>query len=237
MSSKALPTLNKEQALFDAGAKFVIGIDEVGRGALFGPVAVGITILEAGRHSRAATGEVAVWPSKLADSKLISEKVREQLFEPVAAWVSGWAVGMADNEEIDSHGITKCLALAATRAVRELPEEIRKRVAESHESAVAILDGSHNWLGGGLGPVSVQVQTKADRDCVSVAAASVLAKVTRDRLIVRLEHENPGLAGYGISGNKGYSSQQHLDMLRTIGPTELHRKSWLTKILAEDALF
>jgi len=233
VSSKPLPSLDLERQLFEGGARFVIGVDEVGRGALFGPVAVGVAVIAAG----VAATDAKPWPAKLADSKLISEKVREQLFEPIGEWVRGWAVGMASNAEIDDLGIVRCLALAASRAVGALPPEVRAEVAESLQQTRVILDGSHDWLSGALGPVSVQVRTKADRDCVSVAAASVLAKVVRDRHVSQLAATDPSLAPYGISGNKGYSSAAHIDALRTLGPTELHRKTWLTKILAEDALF
>ena len=237
MSSKTFPTLSLEQAEFDLGARFVIGIDEVGRGALFGPVTVGVAVLEVDKHGGAVAGSENAWPSALADSKLMSEKAREATFTPVGEWVSAWAVGSASNEEIDRLGITPCLALAARRAIQDLHTEIRAKIAAAPGSALAILDGSHNWLGDTLGPVAVKVQTKADRDCVSVAAASVLAKVTRDRAMVDLSRQKPALEAYGIAGNKGYSSQQHIDALRELGPTVLHRKTWLTRILAEDALF
>lgn len=232
MSSKTFPNLSLEQELFNSGFEFVIGIDEVGRGCLFGPVAVGVAVLQASVHS-----EKSNWPAKLCDSKLISEKVREELFEPVGAWVSGYAVGMASAAEIDELGITKCLSLAAERAVRELPQEIRGAIAAEPTKAKAILDGSHNWLGSALGPVASMVRTKADRDCVSVAAASVLSKVTRDRLVVEIASIDESLAPYGIAGNKGYSSAGHLAALREFGPRQLHRKTWLHKILAQDELF
>jgi ribonuclease HII len=232
MSSKTYPSLSLEQELFDSGLNFVIGIDEVGRGALFGPVAVGVAVLETAHHSQKAD-----WPSELCDSKLISEKVREKLFEPVGEWVSGYAVGMASALEIDQLGITKCLSLAAERAIRELPAQLRGQIASAPESAKAILDGSHNWLGTALGPVASMVRTKADRDCVSVAAASVLAKVTRDRFVVELVAQDSALGEYAIDGNKGYSSAVHLEALRRLGPSELHRKTWLHKILGDDGLF
>jgi len=232
MSSKTYPTNNTEQELFNSGYQFVLGIDEVGRGALAGPVAVGIAVLEASMHAGRTD-----WPAQLCDSKLISEKVREALFEPVGAWVAGYAVGMASAVEIDQLGITRCLSLAAERAVRELPAELRARVGLNPQSATAILDGSHNWLGPALGPVGSFVKTKADRDCVSVAAASVLAKVTRDRMMSDLAAIDESFARFGIAGNKGYSSQQHLDALREFGPVDQHRKTWLGKILGENQLF
>jgi ribonuclease HII len=221
-----------EQELFDSGFEFVIGIDEVGRGCLFGPVAVGVAVLQASVHSQKTD-----WPQALCDSKLISEKIREGLFAPVGEWVTGYAVGMASAAEIDELGITKCLSLAAERAIRELPSDLRGQIAANPAKAKAILDGSHNWLGSALGPVASMVRTKADRDCVSVAAASVLSKVTRDRLVVELAAIDETLTAYGIAGNKGYSSAGHLAALREIGPHRLHRQTWLHKILADDELF
>ena len=239
MSSKTYPTLSLESQLFAAGARFVVGIDEVGRGCLAGPVAVGVAVLSAVRHGEPSAA--GAWPEQLADSKLISEKVREAIFEPVGSWVSGYAVGMASNAEIDELGIIKCLSLAAGRAIRNLPSELRAEVAEAlaagPSGAHAILDGSHNWLGDAIGPMAVTVRTKADRDCVSVAAASVLAKVTRDRVVAEIAAADAALEPYGFAGNKGYSSAGHLAALRELGPTQWHRRTWLSKILAEDALF
>ena len=230
MSSKTFPTLEFELGLFAAGARLVIGVDEVGRGALFGPVSVGVAVLRADKHTDG-------WPAELADSKLISQRQRENLVEPLSSWVEAWAVGSATNVEIDELGITACLALAARRAIGSLPEALRSEVAVAPQSATIILDGSHNWLAGSVGQVRVVTKTKADRDCVSVAAASVLAKVTRDSEVTELALANPELKKFGIAGNKGYSSAAHIDALQTHGPSGYHRQTWLTKILGEDALF
>lgn len=232
MSSKTSPTLNLEQSLFDSGYEFVIGIDEVGRGALAGPVAVGVSILSAGKHSGRSD-----WPSQLADSKLISQKVREAIFQPTSDWVLAWSIGMATAQEIDEFGIIAALSTSALRAIQGLPQAIRAPIAQRPESAFAILDGSHNWLDGALGKVASKTQTKADRDCVSVAAASVLAKVERDKLMVELADEFEELSAYGFAGNKGYSSAAHILALQTLGATQHHRKTWLTKILGQDGLF
>ena len=232
MSSKTYPTLSLEQSLFDAGKQFVIGIDEVGRGALFGPVAVGVAVLRKDQHSGATD-----WPTKLADSKLISQPVRDALFEPVGNWVWAHSVGMATAAEIDESGIIAALAMSARRAIAALPEDVRSQVSANPSAAQAILDGSHNWLGSALGPVPSMVRTKADRDCVSVAAASVLAKVERDNLMMQLAKQDATLEPYGIAGNKGYSSAAHLAALRQLGPLDLHRKTWLGKILGESGLF
>ena len=213
MSTKTSPNLNLERSLFEAGAKYVLGIDEVGRGAIAGPVAVGVAVIDISKLDEA-------WPAKLRDSKLISEKVREELFEPTRHWVSEWAVGMASAKEIDDQGIVWCLEAAAKRAIDQLNIDF----SEIH----AILDGSHNWLA--RAPFKVKVQTKADRDCASVAAASVLAKVTRDRLMIDLAKD---FSGYGLEGHKGYASAGHIAAVRELGPSRQHRLSWLTRILAD----
>jgi ribonuclease HII len=212
MSSKTFPSLSLEQALFDSGAKYVLGIDEVGRGSVAGPVAVGISVID-------STKLAQPWPAKLRDSKLISEKVREELFEPTGSWVSQWAVGMASAKEIDDYGIVWALEASAKRAVDQLNLEF--------DSVTAILDGSHNWLA--RAPFHVHVQPKADRDCASVAAASVLAKVTRDRLMIQLAETEPR---FGFEGHKGYASAGHMAAIREFGPSIEHRVTWLTRILA-----
>lgn len=212
MSTKTSPSLSLERTLFDGGAKYVLGIDEVGRGAIAGPVAVGVAVIDKSKLDEP-------WPAKLRDSKLISEKVREELFAPTGEWVTQWAVGMASAKEIDANGIVWCLEAAAKRAIDQLDINF----SEVH----AILDGSHNWLA--RAPFAVKVQTKADRDCASVAAASVLAKVTRDRLMADLAKQ---VEGYGLDGHKGYASAGHIASIRELGPSEEHRLTWLTRILA-----
>lgn len=223
MSSKTsqLPSLSYEQNLFDSGIRFVIGVDEVGRGSIAGPVAVGVALLDVQINSSG-------WPEKLRDSKLISEKIRETIFQDVSDWVRGWAVGMSSAQEIEEHGIVHALALAGSRALEELLEEssLRSELAES--GVQLILDGSHNWLGPKAMGIPVSTKTKADRDCVSVAAASVLAKVTRDRLMVELDQTHPG---YGLASNKGYASATHISGLKELGVSPIHRTSWLSKII------
>jgi ribonuclease HII len=214
MSSKTYPTSDFESQLFGSGFKQLIAIDEVGRGAIAGPVAVGVTLTSAETFKNP-------WPVKLCDSKLMSEKQREESFQPVADWVDQWAVGMASAEEIDKIGITKALALAAERAIEQLNFDAT--------GTRMLLDGSHNWLGNRSYGVPVAVRPKADRDCVSVAAASVLAKVVRDRLMVKLAEEFPG---FGFEGHKGYASATHIEAVRSLRPSIQHRVTWLDRILA-----
>jgi ribonuclease HII len=224
MSSKTsqLPSLSFENSFFETGTRFVIGIDEVGRGSIAGPVAVGVSLLDNQR-------DLSSWPVKLKDSKLITEKTREEIFPLVSSWVSGWAVGMATVEEIETQGIVESLSLAGSRALEQLIRDPALREAIARDGVMLILDGSHNWLGPRALGMPVTVKTKADRDCVSVACASVLAKVTRDTLMLEIHDQHPM---FGLASNKGYASESHISALREHGPSPVHRVSWLTKILA-----
>jgi ribonuclease HII len=227
MSSRTYPSLNLENELWAKGARFVIGMDEVGRGAIAGPVAVGVALLD-----RQDPKSQTSWPEKLCDSKLISEKMRNEIVEPVARWVSASAVGMVSAEQIDTRGIVDALATAGAEALFRMLENQNLRQEIIRDGAVIILDGSHNWLGPKASGIDVMVRTKADRDCVSVAAASVIAKVARDNLMIELAGN---FEGYGFAGHKGYASASHIEAVRGLGPTSEHRVTWLTKILAGDA--
>jgi len=205
------PTLDVERELHAGGAEWVIGCDEVGRGAIAGPVAVGVS---------AVLVDCLDAPDGLRDSKLLSEARREALFPAAAQWCHRWAVGLADAEEVDQLGIVAALGLAGRRALTEL-HHLGVGVLRS----VVLLDGAHDWLTPALGtPPPVRTRVKADRDCASVAAASVLAKVHRDRMMIAADVEHPG---YAWASNKGYGSKAHYAGLAELGPSPLHRVSWL----------
>jgi len=205
------PTLEVETALHLAGARYVIGLDEVGRGAIAGPVGVGAALVDAG---------IGAHPAGLRDSKLLSEKRREALAPLAADWVRFSAVGLASADEVDEHGIIAALGLAGKRALTQLHS-----AGALIRDSVILLDGSHDWLSPTLAsPLQVQTRVKADRDCASVAAASVLAKVHRDRLMIEADSLHPG---YGWAGNKGYGSAAHFAAIAELGPTSLHRHTWL----------
>lgn len=206
-----LPHLDVEQGLVDEGFTVVIGLDEVGRGALAGPVSV---------------GAVAWWPGAgtppegIRDSKLVPEKSRDTLAASVKQWVSLVAVGHAEPEEIDQHGIVPSLGVAALRAV----SEVVRRFAEGTKPIV-LLDGSQDWLSKLLPtPIPVVTKVKADRDCLSVAAASLVAKVERDTLMRGFATEYPA---YGFDSHKGYGSAKHMAALREHGLSPLHRRSFV----------
>ena len=223
MSTKTYPTLQTESRLFERGNRFVIGIDEVGRGAIAGPVAVGLSLID--KLNPAITS----WPEKLQDSKLMTPKSRAEITDPLENGVDGFAIGYSSNEEIDKSGISEALRSAASRALTELLASGSMRSKLASEGAVILLDGSQNWLGKQAAGLEVDLQVKADTTCVSVAAAAVLAKVKRDALMEAFDGKYPE---YGFAGHKGYASAAHIQALRTHGPSAIHRLTWLTRILA-----
>jgi ribonuclease HII len=223
MSIKTYPTLQTESKLFERGNRFVIGIDEVGRGAIAGPVAVGLSLIDK------LNPALSSWPEKLQDSKLMTPKSRAEITEPLESWVDGFAIGYSSNEEIDKSGISEALRSAASRALTKLLASGSVRSKLASEGAVILLDGSQNWLGKQAAGLEVDLQVKADTSCVSVAAAAVLAKVKRDELMEQLDGAYPE---YGFAGHKGYASAAHIQALKTHGPSAIHRLTWLTRILA-----
>lgn len=205
------PTLRFEKSLYRSGVTSIVAVDEVGRGALAGPVAVGMVVIDT---------TVKRIPVGLRDSKLLPEPAREALEPLCRKWVLHHAVGMASAAEVDSLGIMRCLGLAGARALALLEEG----GAEIRESTV-ILDGNYDYLNPALmRPANVVTRIKADRDCASVSAASVIAKVTRDRLMIQHDVDYPE---YRWASNKGYSSREHMDAIAELGPSALHRLTWL----------
>lgn len=222
MSSKTYPTLLTESRLFERGNRFVIGVDEVGRGAIAGPVAVGLCLIDK------LNPALKNWPENLQDSKLMTPKTRAQIAEPLENWAEGFSIGYSSNQEIDSLGISEALRAAASRALGELLEDASLRSSIARDGAVILLDGSQNWLGKQASGLEVDLQIKADTNCVSVASAAVLAKVKRDSLMEGYDQQFPD---YGFAGHKGYASAKHIDALKTHGPSVIHRLTWLTRIL------
>ncbi|ROS77119.1 ribonuclease HII [Cellulomonas sp. PhB143] len=226
-----MPDLRHERSLLRGGARLVAGMDEVGRGALAGPVSVGVVVVDERTRS---------CPRGLTDSKLLTPRAREGFVAPTRRWCVASAVGHASSWEIDAVGIVAALRLAGRRALAAVADRCGP-------VDVVLLDGSHDWLsrpqedlfaglaapvpggGGGaadealVGDPAVVTLVKADLRCASVAGASVLAKCERDAMLVGLAHEH---AAYAWESNKGYASAEHADALRRHGPSPLHRTSW-----------
>ncbi|WP_439902884.1 ribonuclease HII [Microbacterium azadirachtae] len=205
------PSLVLERRLLREHAH-LIALDEVGRGALAGPVAVGATVVDAAAARRRV-------PQGLRDSKLVPEKRRPEVAARAGSWAPASAVGWATSAEIDEVGIMRALGLAASRAITAACGQDWDASA-----ALVILDGNHDYVSAvHPAPLTVRSIIKADRDCASVAAASVLAKVARDALMVELSGEFPD---YQWERNKGYASLEHRDAIRRGGLTRHHRASW-----------
>jgi ribonuclease HII len=199
------PTYEIEEQLRSGGAGCVAGVDEVGRGAWAGPVVVCAAVAGAGTP-----------PDGLTDSKKLTERRRTAIAGALGGWLRAYALGSAGPEEIDDAGMTEALRRATVRALQALPVR----------PDAIILDGRHNYLGtraapGSAHPWPVRTEIKADLRSVSVAAASVLAKVHRDALMAGLGHEE-----YGFATNAGYPSPVHQEALRRLGPSPHHRLSW-----------
>ena len=206
------PTLHVERALLAGRCERLACVDEVGRGALAGPVTVGVVLLER---------DIGPAPDGVCDSKLLTPTRREELAPRIEQWCTAQAVAHATNDEIDELGIIAALRLAGRRALSMLTP---------HPDLV-LLDGSHDWLS--MPPATlfdapdptppVVTRVKADLECAGVAAASILAKVARDAVMVRAAEEYPVFAW---DRNKGYASAEHRAAIRSRGPSPLHRISW-----------
>ncbi len=183
---------------FSVPAGLVAGVDEVGRGPLAGPVVAAAVILDPARPI-----------AGLADSKALTEKRREALFDEIRAKALCWALGRAEVEEIDALNILQATLLAMRRAVLALDP------APQH----ALIDGNRcPDL-----PCSAEAIIKGDGTVAVISAASIIAKVSRDREMAALDIEYPG---YGLAGHKGYPTRAHLAALAELGVTPIHRKSF-----------
>ena len=193
------PSLTFERASWDVGHDVVVGVDEVGRGAWAGPISVGAAVLP---QDRRVYG--------VRDSKMLTEAERERLFDRVASWCRAWAVGHASQAECDALGMTAAQKLAARRAFDGLglvPDHV-------------LIDGRWDFVGAG----STERIVRGDATCLSIAAASILAKVTRDRI---MRTEAPHFPAYDFDLNKGYPCPRHKMALKAWGPTTIHRRTWV----------
>ncbi len=202
------PGLTQERRLRAEGYECVAGLDEVGRGAWAGPLTVGVAVV----RPRVTCRSMPAW---LRDSKMLSEARREEIFEAVAAWCQAWAVGHATHAECDEWGMTEALRVAARRAIAGLEQPPEAILVDG---PVDLLRHDEDRFAGVVRPV-----VDGDAKCASVAAASVLAKVVRDRLMRR---ESDHFPVYAFERNKGYPSPVHQTALRGYGPSAIHRRSW-----------
>jgi ribonuclease HII len=194
-----VPGIRHERPHWEAGA-VVAGVDEVGRGAWAGPVTYAAVVLPSDRRVY-----------KLRDSKVLVPAERERLAARLEAVAVGIGLGHASNAEIDRLGMSAAMRLAARRAVDALPSR----------PDVVLLDGNWDFLAG-YGTVNEPI-VRGDARCASIAAASIVAKVTRDRLMVAADPQHPA---YAFASNKGYPAPAHVAALHRLGPCRLHRTTW-----------
>lgn len=195
---KSSPGLRVERSMWEQGWHVVTGVDEVGKGAWAGPLTVGAAIVPKDRRIY-----------KVRDSKLLSADEREEMFDRIADWCEAWAVGHASHAECDELGMSEAQRLATRRALDGLGV---------HADRV-LVDGKWDFVGDGRSVTIV----KGERVSLSIAAASILAKVTRDRMMLELDEQFPG---YWFGENKGYPCHRHRSALQMLGPSAIHRRSW-----------
>jgi ribonuclease HII len=197
-----IPTLEHEERLWRQGYARVAGVDEVGRGALAGPVMAGAVIVPCGAPLD------GIW-SRVRDSKLLTAAQREEMAHEVTESALAWGVGSADVCEIDAMGISAATRIAMTRAIAEL-------LARADYLLI-------DWVRLDAVNIAQESHVKADARIVSVAAASILAKVARDRwMCEQADH----FTDYQFAANKGYGTAAHLDAITRLGGCPLHRMSF-----------
>jgi ribonuclease HII len=203
VSPPLVPNLSEEYALCTAGHTHVAGLDEAGRGAWAGPVCAAAVVLPLDRPNLPdlLTG--------VRDSKQVSPARREALLPIIVKVADAVGVGWATPAEVDEQGILSATRQAMARAVEQLDVRVDALLVD-----YVHLPGIH---------LPQRAIPKADVHCLSVAAASIVAKVKRDQLMVTLDADFPG---YGLARHKGYGTRQHREALMKLGPSSIHRISW-----------
>ncbi|MDE2861127.1 MAG: ribonuclease HII [Chloroflexota bacterium] len=195
------PTFDEETALRRLGNRVVAGVDEAGRGPLAGPVVAGAVVIPPDLR--------APWIGRLRDSKQLSASRRAELYACIRDSGVGWAAGVVSNEEVDRLGIASATREAMLRALGSLPSR----------PDFVLVDGLPVDLDG----LPAKALVGGDGRCMSIAAASIVAKVTRDAIMLE---EHARYPDYGFDSNKGYPTPAHLEQLRRLGPCPIHRRSF-----------
>jgi ribonuclease HII len=201
-----MPDFTYEKAAMESGFKLICGVDEAGRGPLAGPVCAAAVILPVDAEIEG-----------LNDSKKISEKKREALYDVIKEKALAYAIAFGALEEIEEFNILEATFIAMNRAIDSL--EIKPDFA--------LIDG--NRVPKGI-KIPCETVVKGDAKSSSIAAASILAKVTRDRLLLEYDEEYPQ---YNFKKHKGYGTKEHTDLILEYGPCPIHRLSFLKKLLGD----
>lgn len=198
-----MPDFELEAQARNNGFKLICGVDEAGRGPLAGPVCAAAVVFEEGTEIEG-----------INDSKKLSEKKREALFDVIKEKALAFGIAFASVEEIEEVNILNATYLAMNRAIEQLGDKVD----------FALIDG--NRVPTGI-KVDCQTVVKGDAKSLSIAAASILAKVTRDKLLLEYDSKYPE---YGFAKHKGYGTAEHMEAIRTYGISEVHRPSFLKKL-------
>ncbi|SDS42918.1 RNase HII [Brevibacterium siliguriense] len=232
MAARGLTDLSVERGLLSEGFDFVIGVDEVGRGALAGPVSVGVALFDL------RTLTAAEVPAGIHDSKQLSAQSRQEATDRVRSWAAAAAVGSTTPAELDEVGMTMALNLAGRRAMLSMLHEwADASVGEFPGRTMVLLDGRHDWLSAPLtldtlgifGDCAdlelppVRTVIKGDGSVPAIAAASIVAKVARDETMIALAEAHPH---YGWESNVGYGTAKHRQGITELGPSIHHRRSF-----------
>lgn len=208
MKEQEIERLNKlkefERNLYSTGIKNIVGIDEAGRGPLAGPVVVGAVIMKPESFIEGVN-----------DSKKISEKKRERLYEQITEEAIAWSVGIVDQKEIDEINILNATKKALKMAITNLQVKPERIVVDALEHIDTC----------GIPYTSI---IKGDAKVYSISAASIIAKVTRDRMMREYDEIYPE---YGFAGHKGYGTAKHIQALKEFGPCVLHRRSFIKNFI------
>ena len=210
------PNFKEEKKIWEKGCEFVIGVDEVGRGSFAGPVVAGAVVFKKGSNFKDGC------LSEINDSKLLNPRKREALSKEIKREASLYAVSIIGVSKINKVGIGKATKIA----IRKVIKTILWRIMESGNgkpSIFVLADGFHIKYIRGIGLINQKAIIKGDRKSISIAAASIIAKVYRDRLMRKLNRKYPG---YGFARNKGYGTKFHRDALAKQGLSRVHRTSF-----------
>ncbi len=199
------PNFNEEKKLWKKGFKFVAGLDEAGRGPLAGPVVAAVVIIKS---------EKVVRSLKVNDSKKLSENQRESIYSILInhkdLW---WGIGIVSEKVIDRINILEATKLAMLRSIRQVQRKLKGNIG------YLLLDGNFKIVS----EISQKSIIKGDQKVFSISSASIIAKVTRDRIMVKYDKKYPE---YGFKKHKGYPTASHRKVLKTVGQCPIHRKSF-----------